>query len=314
MASIKSKVSGFLNSASKKFSNLSRNQKIVAGSLSAYFLYKLVKSSTKRAKKLNDEIVFLTGAASGIGKQLAYFLAKEGAKVAVVDINKAMAEEVANSLTAESLQAIAVECDVTSIESVKAAASKVRNHFGHPTMLINNAGIVSGRVITEIPIESVERTFKVNVISHFYTIQEFLPKMIENDKGHIVTIASLAGIVGLNRLTDYSASKFAAVGLDESLRSELQSQGSNVKTTCINPFYINTGMFDGVKTSIPMLKEDFVAKRILEAIKFEEKVVTIPRSLNFIYYLRAFLSVENFDRYLKNTKAYEPMKTFKGRN
>ncbi|OMJ87467.1 hypothetical protein SteCoe_10798 [Stentor coeruleus] len=314
MDSIKSKVSNFFNSASKKFSNLSRNQKIVVGSFSAYFLYKFMKSSTKKPKNLNNEIVFITGAASGIGKQLAYLLAKEGAKVVIVDINKDMAEKVADSLTADGFQAIAIECDVTSLESVKIASNRVRNHFGDPTILINNAGIVSGKAITEIPIESVERTFKVNVISHFYTIKEFLPKMIENDKGHIVTIASLAGIVGLNRLTDYSASKFAAVGLDESLRNELNAQGSNVKTTCINPFYVNTGMFDGVKTAIPMLKEDFVARRILEAIKFDEKVVTIPNSLNYIYVLRALLSVDNFDRYLKGSRAYEPMKTFKGRN
>ena len=94
----------------------------------------------------------------------------------------------------------------------------------------------------------IERTIAVNTTSHLYTIREFMPDMIKNKRGHIVTIASMAGLAGIPGLSDYCASKFGAFAIDESIRLELKKSGDykNVKTTCICPYYINTGMFDGV--------------------------------------------------------------------
>lgn len=89
----------------------------------------------------------------------------------------------------------------------------------------------------------MEKTIAINTTSHFYTVREFVPNMIKENKGHIVTIASAAGIVGVNGLADYCASKFGAVGFNESLRMELNYAKSKVRTTCICPYYINTGMF-----------------------------------------------------------------------
>ena len=93
----------------------------------------------------------------------------------------------------------------------------------------------------------IRRTLDVNTISHLYTIKEFLPEMITNKKGHIVSIASLAGLWGIPGLGDYCASKFGAVAIDEALRLELKKNGhySYVKTTCICPYFIDTGMFEG---------------------------------------------------------------------
>lgn len=94
--------------------------------------------------------------------------------------------------------------------------------------------------------------------------------MIERNSGHIVTIASIAGWVGVNRLADYCASKFGAVGFDESLRFEMRDRKKNIKTTCICPYYINTGMFDGVKSKfpllLPILSEDYATTRIVNGI------------------------------------------------
>mmetsp|Transcript_53528 Transcript_53528/g.81215 ORF Transcript_53528/g.81215 Transcript_53528/m.81215 type:complete len:96 (-) Transcript_53528:154-441(-) len=94
--------------------------------------------------------------------------------------------------------------------------------------------------------------------------------MLKKNKGHIVTIASIAGHAGVQGLADYCASKFGAVGFDESLRHELRFQKSKVKTTCINPYYINTGMFDGVKSKfpiiLPILGESYTSQRIINAI------------------------------------------------
>lgn len=93
----------------------------------------------------------------------------------------------------------------------------------------------------------------INTTAHFWTVREFLPEMIKKNHGHVVTIASIAGWIGVRGLADYCASKFGAVGFDESLRFELRALKSNVKTTCICPYFINTGMFDGVKSKFPLL-------------------------------------------------------------
>jgi len=86
----------------------------------------------------------------------------------------------------------------------------------------------------------------VNCTSHHYTVRQFLPDMLKQNKGHIVTIASVAGLTACSGLVDYCASKFGAVGFDESLRVEMKTLKKNIKTTCICPYFINTGMFEGV--------------------------------------------------------------------
>jgi all-trans-retinol dehydrogenase (NAD+) len=117
-------------------------------------------------------------------------------------------------------------------------------------MLINNAGVVSGRALLDTPDELIERSFSVNTLAHFWTVKAFLPTMLENDHGHIVSIASMAGHVGIPKLIDYCASKFAAVGFDEALRLELEVMGAEgVHTTAICPYFIQaTGMFDTVNS------------------------------------------------------------------
>lgn len=137
------------------------------------------------------------------------------------------------------------------------------------TVLVNNAGIVSGKQILENNEALMKKTIEVNTIAHLYTIKEFLPDMIKNNHGHIVTISSLAAIVGSPGMADYSASKFGAFAIDESLRCEIKKMGWNINTTCILPNYINTGMFEGVKLRWPfyLLDQHWVTWRIMTAIR-----------------------------------------------
>lgn len=130
----------------------------------------------------------------------------------------------------------------------------------------------------------------MNTVSHLHTIREFLPDMIAAKKGHIVTIASMAGFAGIPGLPDYCASKWGAVAIDESLRLELKKAGhyDYVKTTCICPYFINTGMFDGAKSAFPMyiLSPEETVTRIINAIQQEETQVTIPWRGNIIFILK----------------------------
>ena len=141
--------------------------------------------------------------------------------------------------------------------------------------MINNAGIVSGKTTLELSDAMIERTIAVNTTSHLYTIREFLPDMIKNRKGHIVSIASMAGLAGVPGLSDYCASKSGAVAIDEAIRLELKKSNlfKYIKTTCICPFYIDTGMFDGVKNAFPMyiLSPEEVVTRIINGIRQEEQ-------------------------------------------
>ena len=147
--------------------------------------------------------------------------------------------------------AYAYTVDLCSRQKIYEAAGKVKSDIGSVHILINNAGIVSGSTVLDTPDDKIIRTFDVNVLAHFWTIKSFLPDMISMKKGHIVNIASLAGHSGTNKLVDYCSSKFAAVGLDESLKIELKVQGHDyVATTVVCPYYINTGMFSGVISKV----------------------------------------------------------------
>lgn len=93
----------------------------------------------------------------------------------------------------------------------------------------------------------IKKTLEVNTLALLYTIRQFLPGMIKMNRGHIVTIASFSGIVGAPSMAEYSASKAGAIAIDECVRGECRAMKYNIKTTCISPFFINTGMFDGAK-------------------------------------------------------------------
>ena len=140
---------------------------------------------------------------------------------------------------------------------------------------------------------------------------------MNKNKGHIVTIASAAGTMGVCGLSDYCASKFGAFGFNESLRMELKQQKSNVKTTVICPFYINTGMFEGVKTRfpflLPILEEKWAADRIVNAVLQNEDVVLMPWFTNLTFVMRGILPVWVFDWMADFLGANSSMEEFKGR-
>ena len=268
-------------------------------------------------KKLEGEVVFITGAASGIGRRMALLMSQQGATVALADLNVAGAETVANEINEKKGRALAVYCDVSSYDSVHDAAVLVRQRLGPPTILINNAGIVSGLKFLQNDLARMEKTVQVNLTSHLYTIKEFLPDMIRNDHGHIVTIASIAGYVGVSGMVDYSASKFGAVGLTESLRIELKLMKSKVKTTCVCPYYINTGMFTGVTLShswaFPMLDEGYAARRIIQAIRQETELLIMPFQGALCVLLKGVMPTWFSDWLINFLGLSKSMDTYKGR-
>lgn len=151
-------------------------------------------------------------------------------------------------------------------------------------MIINNAGIVTGKEFTEMDEAMISKSMIINCECHFWIIKEFLPAMLKKNRGHIVSTASMAGISGLPNMGDYSASKFGAVGLMESLRIEMKRDKKNIRCTTICPYYIKTGMFDGAKDTwtFPMLEPEYVANRIVQAIRQDEDETCICWNNGFI--------------------------------
>mmetsp|Transcript_26648 Transcript_26648/g.39586 ORF Transcript_26648/g.39586 Transcript_26648/m.39586 type:complete len:307 (+) Transcript_26648:51-971(+) len=261
-------------------------------SISVYDHMRVLLSSPK---SLQGEICLITGGGSGIGRGIAIELAKLGAIVVLWDINIQGAEDTAAMIRRTGGHAATYKVDVTNKDEVYAVADRVRSEVGEVTVLINNAGIVSGKKIFDPENNDayMVKTMEVNTISHFWTVKAFLPSMIERNHGHLVTVASSAGMIGVNGLADYCASKFGAIGFHESVAAELHTMKKfGVKTTLVNPFFINTGMFDGVKSSndlfLPVLEPAYVVKRVIQGIRKNNTVVYMPWLVSTMYFLKCF--------------------------
>jgi all-trans-retinol dehydrogenase (NAD+) len=243
--------------------------------------------------------------------------ARVGAAVTVWDLDEDGASRVAMEASeAGATAAHSFACDVSDREQVYERADEVRARAGDVDVLVNNAGIVSGRPLLDLPDENIERTFAVNTLALFWTTKAFLPAMKARGSGHLVTVASAAGLIGTARETDYAASKFAAVGFAESLRQELRRGAAGVRTTVVCPYYVDTGMFEGVKTRfsllLPVLKEQAVADRILKAVRRNEPLVQMPLMVSTLPLMR-MLPVWAFDQVADFFGLNNAMDAFTGR-
>jgi all-trans-retinol dehydrogenase (NAD+) len=267
-------------------------------------------------KDIKDKIILITGGGSGIGRLLALELAEQGGRVAVWDLNQGALRALEDEGRQKGLFIKGMVCDVTDREAVYAAAKVLTTELAPVDILVNNAGIVSGSSFLDTPDEKLIKTMEVNSMSHFWTCKAFLPTMIARNSGHLVTVASAAALIGVRGLADYSASKFASFGFHESLRMELRSQKSAVKTTVVCPFFIDTGLFRGVESKFPrlfpILKSDYVAHRIALAILKEKRQLLLPWFIYNTYFLR-LLPPAGFDFMMNFLGINHYMDNFSGR-
>ncbi|XP_040822633.1 estradiol 17-beta-dehydrogenase 11 isoform X1 [Ochotona curzoniae] len=238
----------------------------------------------KKKKSVSGEIVLITGAGHGIGRQTAYEFAKLKSKLVLWDINKHGIEETAAECRKLGAQAHPYVVDCSNREDIYNSAKKVKADVGDVSILINNAGVVytSDLFATQDP--QIEKTFEVNVLAHFWTTKAFLPAMMENNHGHIVTVASAAGHTVVPFLLAYCSSKFAAVGFHRALTDELAAlERTGVKTTCLCPNFINTGFIKNPSTSLgPTLEPEEVVNKLMNGILTEEKMIFVPSSIRLL--------------------------------
>lgn len=274
--------------------------------------------SPKR-KNVTGEIVLITGAGSGIGRLMALEFSALGVSLVLWDINQDGMKETAR--LAKESGAAGVHyylCDCSDKAEVYRVADQVKREVGDVSILINNAGIVTGRKFMDAPDSLIEKTVEVNTMAHFWTYKAFLPAMIANNHGHLVSVASSAGLIGVNGLADYCASKFAAIGFAESVALELLATGKDgVKTTIVCPYFINTGMFDGCQTKwpnlLPILEPDYVAQQVVNAILINKPYLLMPRSLYWIMGLKNILPFKEGVLLGMYLGAFSMMDSFRGR-
>lgn len=266
------------------------------GTATAWTFYYILEAGVKLFipskmfhKDITGQIVLVTGGGSGIGRLTCLKFAEMGARVVTWDINSAGNQETVEMLKAKGYEGFAFTVNMANKDEIYEAAKVTKAQVGIVSILVNNAGIVSGKRLLETPDTVIVRNFEVNVLAHFWTIKAFLPDMLEQKRGHVVTIASLAGQAGTNKLVDYCASKFACVGLDEALRVETLVQGNSdfIKTTVVCPAYINTGMFDGVQSKIiQILDPQFVADQVVDATLSNKAIIMLPWWTSYLIMLK----------------------------
>lgn len=232
-------------------------------------------------RKVAGARVLITGGASGLGALLATELAMRGAtEIVLWDRDAEGLERVAGQLELLGAHAHSYRVELTDAADIAETGERTLAALGGIDICINSAGVVAGRDFSELTDEALVRTFEVNTLAQFRVIRAVLPGMLERDRGVLVNIASAAGLTGVARQTDYSASKFASVGFTESLRAELRKRGSGLRTLLVCPYYVNTGMFAGVRSRVPLLlptlDQHRVARQITDAIESGKQRLILP--------------------------------------
>lgn len=185
-------------------------------------------------QSLTGQLAFITGGGSGIGRALALALADHGADVCVADLRLQAAEHVAAEVGERGARALAVECDVSDRASVREAAAQVVEHFGQVDLLFANAGVTSFKEVADLTDDDWDWVYGVDVFGVTNCLQAFLPGMIARGSGHVVTTASLAGLIPIwqPRHAPYSSAKALVIALTVNMRPELAAHGIGTTVVC----------------------------------------------------------------------------------
>ncbi|ULQ55606.1 SDR family oxidoreductase [Flavihumibacter rivuli] len=264
-----------------------------------------------------NSTVLITGGASGIGKGMAISCLEKGASNVIIwDIDEAGMEKLAVEMAQQGKRIHTDKVDVSSVDSIQSAAARAREQFGGIDILINNAGVIIGKPFHEHTHRDIDFTMSINTDALMHIALEFVPGMIRNRRGHVVNIASAAGMSPNLRMSIYVASKWAVIGWSESLRLELEGISPDLHVTTVTPFYINTGMFSGVQSPfIPIVEQDVAVRKIIKGIERNKIFVRMPGIVYALPLFRGILPQRWYDLIVgKWLGIYKSMDTFRGRN
>lgn len=247
--------------------------------------------------EIKNKKALITGGASGIGKLMGLELLKKGLDSLMIwDINASSLQSTVDEFSSLGYKVFPFQVNVLNTHEVIETATKMLSEHGFIDILINNAGIIVGKDFIHHTHDEIDRTMGINTTALMHITHEFLPSMVKNNTGHIVNIASAAGLVSNPKMSVYVGSKFAVVGWSDSLRLELENAGTQIKVTTVTPFYINTGMFEGVKSSVlPILDPLYATQKIINGIEKNKMFVRMPGLIYWVPFLKGILPVRLFD-------------------
>lgn len=264
-------------------------------------------------KDLKNKNCLITGAANGIGRSFALALAQERMNLFITDINMENLKKVQKEIENAGARVYSAKCDVTQFEDFQKIAKEFYSKLGDLDLLINNAGIVIGGSIFEISLDDWKEVLDVNLWSIIYSLKSFLPRMVDRRSGHIVNMASGAGVFGSTEPLPYVTSKFAVVGLSEALFGQIYSYGINISV--IVPTYIRTGIFQRCKIKYSQKLIDDVGETRLKEIsqsllkEMESKAMLPDRAVK-----KYIKGIKNNQLYIYDSKALLRILTLKGAN
>ena len=270
--------------------------------------------------KFNDKRVLITGGASGIGRLMGAMALDKGAAALIIwDINQANIDSTVAEFSPKG-KTVGYRVDVSDDKAVAEAYSRVKSEVGQVDILINCAGIItSNKTFDHCTTEEIHRTMAINTVAPMVVALQVLPDMIARNSGHICNISSAGGLISNPRMSVYAASKWAVIGWSDSVRIELEQMKSNVKVTTIAPYYIKTGMFEGVKSPIvPLMEPEYAARHIIRSIERNKRVSVITRLIPFPYHfvrlMQGILPTKLFDWFFGEVFGiYHSMDNFTGR-
>lgn len=266
--------------------------------------------------KIRDTTVLITGGASGIGRLMGELCLRKGAKRLIIwDMDSEKIIETTTDLKGKGYDIVSNLIDITQTEMVIETAKQILNTYGPVDILINNAGIIVGKFFEEHSHAEIDKTMEINTQAMMHITREFLPTMLASGKGHIVNIASAAGLAANPQMSVYVASKWAVIGWSETLRLELENKSKDLHVTTVTPFYISTGMFEGVKSPIvPIVKPESAARQIINAIEKNKIFCRMPWIVYVMPFFKGILPQRWFDVLIgKWFGIYSSMEQFKGK-
>lgn len=275
--------------------------------------------------------VLITGAAHGIGRQLALKFSQV-APVVLLDVKPAglatVASEIESARNSTLPSVVTVCCDVSNSIAIQKAVQQAQSELGiRIGTFISNAGIVNGKDVDQLTEFDVNRSMGVNVGATFNLLRELLPGFKAAQSGTIVVVASVMGMIGSSRLTDYCASKWALLGLMQSLRIELGRDGlyDCINSITVCPYAVRTQMFNGIYQNeksrnlvrelfFPMLSEESVAQSIFDAVqRGGHQVLVLPRYFDTLLYIaRLLMPLRWHDAFLGWCGGWHGMESFRG--
>jgi NADP-dependent 3-hydroxy acid dehydrogenase YdfG len=261
----------------------------------------------RQPKILTGQVAAITGGARGIGRAMADAFLRQGMRVAIGDLDLAVAQQTAQELGRGT---VALELNVTDRASVERFADAVEAELGPIDVYVNNAGIMTLSPLVSEDDDAARRMVDVNLHGVLFGMKVVLPRMIERNRGHVVNVASQAGKFGLAGGATYCATKFAVVGLTEAMRGELRLMGADgVALSVVMPAIVQTELGGGL--SNPRGQKELtpadVADATVEALRTERFDVWVPKSNAGVYVATGVLPRKGREAIGRAMKADRPL-------